>query len=32
MTSTLRIVLLALQTVAIAFGIWLGVVIWNAVS
>ncbi len=32
MTSTLRIVLLALQVVAIAVGIWLGVVIWNAAS
>jgi hypothetical protein len=31
-TSTLRIVLLALQVVAIAGGIWLGVIIWNAVS
>ncbi len=32
MTATLRIVLLVLQVVAIAVGIWLGTIIWNAVS
>jgi hypothetical protein len=31
-TVQLRIVLLVLQAVAIAVGIWLGTVIWNAVS
>jgi hypothetical protein len=31
-TAQLRIVLLVLQAVAIAVGIWLGTVIWNAVS
>lgn len=32
MTSTIRVVLLALQVVAIALGLWLGNVVWNAVS
>ena len=32
MTSTIRVVLLALQVLAIALGIWLGNVVWNAVS
>ena len=32
MTAQLRIMLLVLQAVAIAVGIWLGTVIWNAVS
>jgi len=32
MTSRLRIVLLMLQVAAIAIGIWLGVVVWHAVS
>jgi hypothetical protein len=31
-TSTLRVVLLVLQVVAIAVGIWLGALIWTAVS
>ena len=32
MTAQLRIILLVLQATAIAFGIWLGSMIWNAVS
>ena len=32
MTTNVRIVLLALQVVAIAIGIWLGSVVWQAVS
>ena len=32
MTSRIRIVLLALQVVAIAIGIWLGNIVWQAVS
>ena len=32
MTVSMRVLLLVLQAVAIAMGIWLGVVIWNAVS
>ena len=32
MTAQLRIVLLVLQAAAIAFGIWLGSMIWTAVS
>jgi hypothetical protein len=32
MTTPVRIVLLLLQVAAIAIGIWLGVVVWNAVS
>jgi hypothetical protein len=32
MTTQLRVVLLLLQVVAIAVGIWLGVIVWNAVS
>jgi hypothetical protein len=31
-TARVRVVLLLLQVVAIALGIWLGVVVWNAVS
>jgi hypothetical protein len=31
-TAQLRIVLLVLQAVAIVVGIWLGTVIWTAVS
>jgi hypothetical protein len=31
-TASMRVLLLVLQAVAIATGIWLGVVIWNAVS
>jgi hypothetical protein len=31
-TSRIRIVLLALQAVAIAIGIWLGNIVWHAVS
>jgi hypothetical protein len=31
-TASMRVLLLVLQAVAIAVGIWLGVVIWNAVS
>jgi hypothetical protein len=31
-TSTIRVVLLALQVLAIALGIWLGNVVWTAVS
>jgi hypothetical protein len=31
-TATMRVFLLAFQVVAIAVGIWLGVVVWNAVS
>ena len=32
MTSPVRVVLLVLQVVAIAIGIWLGTVVWQAVS
>ncbi len=32
MTTQMRVVLLLLQVVAIAVGIWLGVIVWNAVS
>jgi len=32
MSTHLRVVLLLLQVVAIAIGIWVGVIIWNAVS
>ncbi len=32
MTTQLRVILLLLQVVAIAVGIWLGVIVWNAVS
>ena len=32
MTARVRVVLLLLQVAAIAVGIWLGAVIWNAVS
>ena len=32
MTSQVRVVLLVLQVVAIAIGIWLGTVVWQAVS
>ena len=32
MTTQVRVVLLVLQVVAIAIGIWLGSVVWNAVS
>ena len=32
MTARMRVVLLLLQVVAIALGIWLGVVVWHAVS
>ena len=32
MTTHVRVVLLALQVVAIAIGIWLGTVVWQAVS
>ncbi len=32
MTTRMRVVLLALQVVAIAIGIWLGTVVWQAVS
>ena len=32
MTTQLRVVLLVLQVVAIAIGIWLGTVVWQAVS
>jgi hypothetical protein len=31
-TASMRVLLLVLQAAAIAVGIWLGVVIWNAVS
>jgi hypothetical protein len=31
-TSRIRIVLLVLQVVAIAIGIWLGNIVWQAVS
>jgi hypothetical protein len=31
-TSRVRIVLLALQVVAIALGIWLGNIVWQSVS
>ena len=32
MTARVRVVLLLLQVLAIAIGIWLGVVVWHAVS
>ena len=32
MTASMRVLLLVLQAAAIAVGIWLGVVIWNAAS
>ena len=32
MTAPLRILLLALQVVAIAAGIWLGTIVWQGVS
>ena len=32
MTTQFRIVLLALQVVAIAVGIWLGNIVWQSVS
>ncbi len=32
MTAQYRVFLLGLQAVAIAAGIWLGTVVWNAVS
>ena len=32
MTTQVRVMLLVLQVVAIAIGIWLGSVVWNAVS
>ena len=32
MTTHMRVVLLVLQVVAIAIGIWLGTVVWQAVS
>ena len=32
MTASMRVLLLVLQAVAIAVSIWLGVMIWNAVS
>jgi hypothetical protein len=32
MTSQVRIVLLVLQVVAIAIGIWLGNIVWQSVS
>ena len=32
MTTQVRVVLLVLQVVAIAIGIWLGAVVWQAVS
>jgi hypothetical protein len=32
MTTQLRIILLVLQVAAIAVGIWLGSIVWNAVS
>ena len=32
MTSRIRIVLLVLQVVAIAIGIWLGNIVWQSVS
>jgi hypothetical protein len=32
MTTGIRVVLLVLQVVAIAVGIWLGSVVWHAVS
>ena len=32
MTTQLRVILLLLQVAAIATGIWLGVIVWNAVS
>jgi len=31
-TASMRVLLLVLQAAAIAVGIWLGVVVWNAVS
>ncbi len=32
MTTQMRVVLLALQVLAIAAGIWLGAIVWDAVS
>lgn len=32
MTTRLRVVLLVLQVVAIAIGLWLGTIVWHAVS
>ena len=32
MTTQIRVVLLVLQVVAVAIGIWLGAVVWHAVS
>lgn len=32
MTTRLRVVLLVLQVIAIAIGIWLGTIVWQAVS
>ena len=32
MTTQMRVILLLLQVAAIAIGIWLGVIVWNAVS
>ena len=32
MTTQVRVVLLVLQVVAVAIGIWLGSVVWTAVS
>ena len=32
MTTQMRVVLLVLQVVAVAIGIWLGTVVWQAVS
>jgi hypothetical protein len=32
MTTQVRVMLLVLQVVAIAIGIWLGTVVWHAVS
>jgi hypothetical protein len=32
MTTRVRVVLLALQVVAIAIGIWLGTLVWQAAS
>jgi hypothetical protein len=32
MTTGIRVVLLLLQVVAIAVGVWLGSVVWHAVS
>ena len=32
MTTQVRVVLLVLQVVAVAIGIWLGSIVWTAVS